>query len=54
VDLSSLVGHTVVYGYPRTGRPDQDPPTSRNAIPGVRGARRNRAGFGIITKTCSG
>ena len=26
VDLASFGGRTVVYGYPRTGRPDQKPP----------------------------
>jgi hypothetical protein len=26
VDLSALTGRTVVYIYPRTGRPGQDPP----------------------------
>jgi peroxiredoxin len=45
VDLSSFVGHTVVYGYPRTGRPNQDPPTGRNAIPGVRGCTPQSCGF---------
>ena len=33
-------GPTVVYGYPRTGRPDVDPPggaAAWNAVPGARG-----------------
>ena len=37
VDLSTLAGTTVVYIYPRTGRPDQEVPTGWNAIPGARG-----------------
>jgi len=37
VDLSSLPGRTVVYCYPRTGRPDQEPPQGWNEIPGARG-----------------
>lgn len=37
VDLAALAGRTVVYAYPRTGRPDQDLPSGWNAIPGARG-----------------
>ncbi len=37
VDLSILPGRSVVYAYPRTGRPDQPIPTGWNAIPGARG-----------------
>jgi hypothetical protein len=36
VDLSSLTGTSVVYAYPRTGRPDVDPPAGWNEIPGRR------------------
>src|SRR5437660_876334 len=32
VDLASLPGRTVVYCYPRTGRPDQDLPDGWNLI----------------------
>jgi peroxiredoxin len=45
VDLASFGGRTVVYGYPRTGRPDQDPPTGWNAIPGARGCMPQSCGF---------
>ena len=45
VDLASLGGRTVVYGYPRTGRPDQEPPTGWNAIPGARGCTPQSCGF---------
>ena len=37
VDLSSLTGRSVVYLYPRTGRPDQPLPSGWNDIPGARG-----------------
>ena len=37
LDLSTLRGRSVVYVYPRTGRPDQPLPTGWNEIPGARG-----------------
>ncbi len=37
VDPSALHGRSVVYIYPRTGRPDQEIPDGWNAIPGARG-----------------
>src|SRR4051794_24187220 len=37
VNLSRLVGRTVVYFYPRTGRPGQALPEGWDAIPGARG-----------------
>jgi peroxiredoxin len=37
VDLSMLPGRSVVYIYPRTGRPDQPLPTGWDEIPGARG-----------------
>jgi peroxiredoxin len=37
VDLGALDGRTVVYAYPRTGRPDQEVPAGWNEIPGARG-----------------
>lgn len=43
VDLSRLRGRTVVYAYPRTGRPGQSLPSGWDAIPGARGCTRNRA-----------
>jgi peroxiredoxin len=45
VDLASFGGRTVVYGYPRTGRPDQEPPIGWNAIPGARGCTPQSCGF---------
>src|SRR5512146_3343660 len=44
VDLSKLAGRTVVYCYPRTGRPDQELPTGWNAIPGARGCTPQSCG----------
>ena len=37
VNLSTLPGRSVVYIYPRTGRPDQPLPTGWDEIPGARG-----------------
>ena len=45
VELSRLAGTTVVYVYPRTGRPDQELPTGWNAIPGARGCTPQSCAF---------
>jgi peroxiredoxin len=45
VDLASFGGRTVVYCYPRTGRPDQEPPPGWNAIPGARGCTPQSCSF---------
>ena len=45
VDLSKLEGTTVVYIYPRTGKPDQELPTGWNAIPGARGCTPQSCAF---------
>ena len=47
VDLASLPGRVVkkVYCYPRTGRPDQDPPLGWNEIPGARGCTPQSCAF---------
>ena len=45
VDLSSLAGRTVAYCYPRTGRPDRDPPRGWNEIPGARGCTPQSCAF---------
>jgi peroxiredoxin len=45
VDLSTLPGRTVVYCYPRTGRPDQNPPQGWNEIPGARGCTLQSCAF---------
>ena len=45
VDLSTLTGTTVVYVYPRTGRPDQEVPAGWNAIPGARGCTPQSCAF---------
>ena len=37
VDLSALSGRSVVYVYPRTGRPDRPIPAGWDEIPGARG-----------------
>ncbi|MBX6343058.1 MAG: peroxiredoxin [Thermomicrobiaceae bacterium] len=45
VDLSCLLGRTVVYCYPRTGRPGEPSPTGWDAIPGARGCTPESCGF---------
>jgi peroxiredoxin len=45
VDLSALAGRTVVYVYPRTGRPGQASPTGWDGIPGARGCTPQSCGF---------
>lgn len=45
VDLASLTGRTVVYCYPRTGRPDRDLPLGWNEIPGARGCTPQSCAF---------
>jgi peroxiredoxin len=45
IDLSALRGRTVVYCYPRTGRPDQEPPDGWNLIPGARGCTPQSCAF---------
>jgi len=46
VDLSELgSGRTVLYFYPRTGRPDRPVPASWDEIPGARGCTPESCGF---------
>jgi peroxiredoxin len=45
VNLSKLPGRTIVYVYPRTGRPGQALPTGWDAIPGARGCTPQSCGF---------
>lgn len=45
IDMSSLKGTTVIYIYPRTGRPDQEVPTGWNEIPGARGCTPQSCAF---------
>jgi peroxiredoxin len=45
VDLAKLKDTTVVYIYPRTGRPDQELPTGWDAIPGARGCTPQSCAF---------
>ena len=45
VDLSALAGRTVVYVYPRTGRPGQKLPDGWDAIPGARGCTPQSCSF---------
>jgi peroxiredoxin len=45
VDLANIAGRTFVYCYPRTGRPDEDPPPGWNEIPGARGCTPQSCAF---------
>jgi peroxiredoxin len=45
VDLSALRGRTVVYAYPRTGRPGVASPNGWDLIPGARGCTAQSCAF---------
>jgi peroxiredoxin len=45
VNLSKLGSRTVVFCYPRTGRPGEDPPEGWDEIPGARGCTPESCGF---------
>jgi peroxiredoxin len=45
VSLAKLEGRSVVYIYPRTGRPGQPLPTGWNGIPGARGCTPQSCSF---------
>jgi peroxiredoxin len=45
VRLEELPGRTVLFCYPRTGRPDEELPPGWDAIPGARGCTPEACGF---------
>ncbi len=45
INLCCLRGRTVVYAFPRTGRPGEALPTGWDAIPGARGCTPQSCGF---------
>jgi peroxiredoxin len=45
VNLAETRGRTVLYCYPRTGRPDQPVPENWDAIPGARGCTPQASSF---------
>lgn len=45
VTLADLAGRTVVYAYPRTGRPGEPPPPGWDMIPGARGCTPQACAF---------
>jgi peroxiredoxin len=45
VEVAGLAGTTVIYIYPRTGRPDQEVPTGWNDVPGARGCTPQSCAF---------
>lgn len=45
VDLATLPDRTILYCYPRTGRPDRDPLPGWNDLPGARGCTPQSCAF---------
>ena len=45
INLAQARGRTVVYAFPRTGRPGEALPTGWDAIPGARGCTPQSCGF---------
>jgi peroxiredoxin len=45
VVLATLSGRTIVYCYPRSGRPGMPPPDGWDAVPGARGCTPESCGF---------
>jgi peroxiredoxin len=45
IDLSKISNPFILYCYPRTGQPDQDPPEGWNEIPGARGCTPQCIGY---------
>jgi peroxiredoxin len=45
IEPAKLEGRTVLFCYPRTGRPDEELPPGWNAIPGARGCTPEACGF---------
>jgi peroxiredoxin len=45
VDLAGLAGRTIVYAFPRTGRPDRANPAGWDLIPGARGCTPQSCAF---------
>jgi hypothetical protein len=45
VDLSKLRGRTIIYAYPRTGRPGVENPEGWDMIPGARGCTPQTCSF---------
>ena len=45
INLAELGGRTVLFAYPRTGRPDEDLLPGWNEIPGARGCTPETCGF---------
>jgi peroxiredoxin len=45
VRLDEQAGRTILFAYPRTGRPDEELPPGWDAIPGARGCTPEACGF---------
>ena len=45
INFSDTPGRSVIFCYPKTGQPGQDPPPDWDAIPGARGCTPQNCGF---------
>ena len=54
VCLSDLPGHTVIFAYPMTGRPDRDLPDGWDMIPGARGCTPQACAFRDLSSELKG
>lgn len=54
VDVSKLKGYTVIFCYPRTGKPKEPVPTDWDAIPGARGCTPQACSFKAATSQLKG
>lgn len=54
IDLASLIGRSVVYVYPMTGRPDRSLPDGWDLIPGARGCSPQSCAFRDHAEELSG
>ena len=50
INLSKLLGRTVLYIYPRTGEPGKPPPDGWDAVPGARGCTPQSCYFVITSR----
>ncbi|OJD35738.1 uncharacterized protein BKCO1_15000106 [Diplodia corticola] len=54
IDLSKLNGLTVLFCYPRTGKPKDPVPDDWNVIPGARGCTPQACSFNVATSELKG
>ncbi|KAK7728548.1 hypothetical protein SLS57_002437 [Botryosphaeria dothidea] len=54
VDVSKLEGYTIIFCYPRTGKPKEPVPADWDAIPGARGCTPQACSFKAATSQLKG